>query len=464
MVNKKMFYKIAGSIILGSLCMFSTACTSSDATAKADSQIVKNQSAEITTNQINIDENYITGDIKIPVISNLQDKDAEKKLNDIFAKDINEFVDEQVNIAKRDYKEGNKDDQKHALNVTYKVAYKNENLVSVVIDKKAKQGKNNTFTIRKGYTIDLNSGKQVALYHLFDSKEDYKKVIKDFVRDKGKELTNREILDENYYIKEGSVVIYTDTYIMGESDKADSEFEIPFSNFKYGVNTKIQLNPYAVDVNIKNIKLDSDAIVGNIKIPSISGLEDKKVEEKINKRFEKEAIEFETEMEKEGKTGLADAKEYGYTHRPYCADIHVKEYKNEGDLLSIYMLYYTYTGGAHGSSYGVSYNIDLKTGDIMKLKDLFKDGYDYKKTIDEKVKAQVDSNGREIIARGVREGEKAEDIYTPYKGFVGISDNQTFYLKDDRLFICFGSYEIASYAAGMPEFEIPLSALKEGLK
>ncbi|MBF8983604.1 DUF3298 and DUF4163 domain-containing protein [Lutibacter sp. B2] len=460
-MNKKMFYKVAGSIILGSLCIFSTACIP---TAKADSQMVKNQSAEITAKQMSIDENYITGDINIPVISKLQDKNVEKKVNEIFEKDINEFVDEKVTMAKRDYKEENKDDQKEEVNVTYKVAYQNENLVSIVIDKKAKQGKNNTFTIRKGYTIDLKSGKQVNLYHLFDSREEYKNIIKSFAKDKGKELINREILDDNYYIKEGSVVIYIDGYIIGESDKIDSEFEIPFSNFKYGINTKTELSPYAVDVNIKNIKLDTDYITGNINIPSIKGLEDKKIEEKINKRFEKEAMDFKTEMEKEGKEGLKDAKKYGYTQRPYGADIYVEEYKNEGDILSIYMLYYTYTGGAHGASNGVGYNIDLKTGELMNLKDLFRDGYDYKKAIDEKVKAQIDSNGQEIIAKGVAEGQKEEAMYTPYKGFTGISDNQTFYLKEDRLYICFGSYEIGCYAEGMPVFEIPLSEFEEDLK
>ena len=35
-----------------------------------------------------------------------------------------------------------------------------------------------------------------------------------------------------------------------------------------------------------------------------------------------------------------------------------------------------YTGGAHGLTTKVSYNYNLKTGKELKLKDLFKEGFD----------------------------------------------------------------------------------------
>jgi len=48
-------------------------------------------------------------------------------------------------------------------------------------------------------------------------------------------------------------------------------------------------------------------------------------------------------------------------------------------------------------------------------------------------------------------------------GFKSISDKQDFYLDGDNLVICFGQYEIAPYASGMPEFKIPLAFLKPNL-
>ena len=55
-----------------------------------------------------------------------------------------------------------------------------------------------------------------------------------------------------------------------------------------------------------------------------------------------------------------------------------------------------------------------------------------------------------------RQISKDPDRYFPGKdGFNGISDNQTFYIKNGNIVVYFGLYEIAPYASGISEFVIP---------
>jgi len=42
-------------------------------------------------------------------------------------------------------------------------------------------------------------------------------------------------------------------------------------------------------------------------------------------------------------------------------------------------------------------------------------------------------------------------------GFQGIGEDQDYYLQDGALVVVFQQYEIAPYAAGIPEFKIPLN-------
>lgn len=263
----------------------------------------------------------------------------------------------------------------------------------------------------------------------------------------------------------GSMCIFSTacTATVSQTTGAQSQI-IKNQDLQHGTNKNIHINPYAVEVDTKEIKEDSQYLIQNIQIPVISGLEDKKVQNKINKMFESEAIKFRNEINKWAQDAFEEGKKYGYAMRPYIANVTFEEKKNENHILSIYTIYYQDTGGAHGMHNDIAYNIDLNTGNLIQLKDLFQEGYDYKKVIDEKIKAQIDTIGIEYKEKKLKEGEKLENIYLPYQNFEGIDKEQSFYLKDNKLCIYFGLYEIGSYAEGIPTFEIPLLDLKEGLK
>ena len=112
------------------------------------------------------------------------------------------------------------------------------------------------------------------------------------------------------------------------------------------------------------------------------------------------------------------------------------------NVVSLYIDYYQFTGGAHGVTTRIAYNIDCNSGNELKIKDLFKEGYDYKTAIDNEINKQINENPDKYF--------KGKD------GFNGIGENEKFYIKNDEIVIYYGEYEIAPYAAGLPEFHIPI--------
>ncbi|CUX63401.1 Anti-sigma-V factor RsiV [Clostridium sp. C105KSO15] len=90
------------------------------------------------------------------------------------------------------------------------------------------------------------------------------------------------------------------------------------------------------------------------------------------------------------------------------------------------------------------YNIDLKSGKLLSLGDVL--GEDYINRANDSINSQIEEKSKEI---GI-------PFFTPEEGgFVSISDETKFYMKDNgNPVIVFDKYEIAPGAAGAVEFEI----------
>ena len=97
------------------------------------------------------------------------------------------------------------------------------------------------------------------------------------------------------------------------------------------------------------------------------------------------------------------------------------------------------------------YNIDKKTGKRITLKDLFRDGSDYKKVISDNIKEQM------------RAQMKADESVTyflddddPESDFKEITDKANFYINPNgELTFVFDKYEVAPGYMGLVEFSIP---------
>lgn len=105
---------------------------------------------------------------------------------------------------------------------------------------------------------------------------------------------------------------------------------------------------------------------------------------------------------------------------------------------------YNYGGGAHGSSIVVARNIDIKTGKIVSLKDMFVPGYEHElnelivKALCEKYEvADLKALNDKTIFLGI-------DVYAP--------DN--FIIEDDGITFIYSSDEIASHAEGEIRAEV----------
>lgn len=121
------------------------------------------------------------------------------------------------------------------------------------------------------------------------------------------------------------------------------------------------------------------------------------------------------------------------------------------DLLVVQINGYFYTyGAAHGMPDLAYKHINLQTGALYQLKDLFKANSNYIDKINQQVKEQMKTKGESL-------GVFPEALET----FQGISENQGFYIKDNMLHIYFAPYEVGPYAAGFITFPIPLDQLKD---
>ena len=113
---------------------------------------------------------------------------------------------------------------------------------------------------------------------------------------------------------------------------------------------------------------------------------------------------------------------------------------NNSDIISFYIDYYQFSGGAHGITNRISYNIEKLSGKELQIKDIFKENFNYKDVINNEISRQISKD--------------PDRYFTGKDGFNGINDNQNFYIKNGTLVVYFGLYEIAPYASGISEFII----------
>jgi hypothetical protein len=242
--------------------------------------------------------------------------------------------------------------------------------------------------------------------------------------------------------------------------------EAPTNNAAAGSNTsnqgKTQVNnvaptnkpqeaqPVKRDIKITESKTEADNeyIKTSVKYPVISGLEDKAIEAKLNDMFKNAALNFNKSIESDAKVDYEySKKDKNITFRKYEVQTDFKVRYNKNNVLSITALYYQYTGGAHGGTNQVGYNINLKTGELMLLSDIFDKGFNYKDVIVNEILDSMKKGDKMFFNEGVNV-VKAMD------------DKRSYYIEDGNVVVYYGQYEIAPYAAGIPEFKIPFSKLK----
>ncbi len=112
---------------------------------------------------------------------------------------------------------------------------------------------------------------------------------------------------------------------------------------------------------------------------------------------------------------------------------------NQRNILSLNLIVYSFTGGAHGMTIIKSLTFDTETGKQYALEDLFKPGSDYEKELSDIIRKDIKRWNVELLGT-----------------FEGIRSDQDFYIADTSLVIYFQLYEITPYVWGFPYFPIPI--------
>ncbi|KAF1085505.1 Anti-sigma-V factor RsiV [Sporotomaculum syntrophicum] len=207
-----------------------------------------------------------------------------------------------------------------------------------------------------------------------------------------------------------------------------------------------------VSVDTQETKSSTDRLELNLQLPVISGMANQSLQEKINREVLDKAMQTKSELEAGYDEYAASAKEYDFTAHPFHLSVAYQAHTT-GSILSLVVETYQYSGGAHGNGWKDFYNLDTQNGRQLALQDLFKDNADYIALINKEINKQ--------IADQINSGQ---DMYFEGDmGFQSISENHPFYIKDNHIVLCFGQYEIAPYAAGMPEFQLPIDLLYQQL-
>jgi len=117
---------------------------------------------------------------------------------------------------------------------------------------------------------------------------------------------------------------------------------------------------------------------------------------------------------------------------------------NQRGILSLNLIVYSFTGGAHGMTIIKSMTFDTTTGKQYTLNDLFKKGSNYEEKLSSIIGEDIKKWGIQLLGK-----------------FDGIRGDQDFYIADTSIIIYFQLYEITPYVWGFPYFPIPILDIQD---
>ncbi|GKS11594.1 hypothetical protein YDYSY3_25940 [Paenibacillus chitinolyticus] len=211
------------------------------------------------------------------------------------------------------------------------------------------------------------------------------------------------------------------------------------------VSAQASVKNGAVQVTTKEIKEDSPELSVDLQIPVIQGMKDTQYQDELNDIIYRHAMKDVEAVRKQAQRDLAAANgSASELAMPYSVDSIVEVSASGGqedaNRLSLRVVTSVYTGGAHGMPRVDTYNVlNAEEAQKIELKDLFGDNY----------KAIIDKQISQEIAK------HPDDFFED--AFSGITDTQSFQIRDGKAVIVFSPYDIAPYAAGIQEFSIPIA-------
>lgn len=276
-------------------------------------------------------------------------------------------------------------------------------------------------------------GRQLTDYSLYDLTafhEGYASATDEtgtfFIDSTGKRVTELPTFEGR-----GSLTLYGD-YIKAEIDN-DLFYCTKNGNYLWKEDHDIHLTN---DLTIKREKFRANRYI-LVYYPQVEGLKDEAVMASINQELKSIFVDVRSIITEEDINLSVEDR--------FSASL-------LGNLLIIEKHGYDYYfGAAHGMPIMDYHFIDIQTGQFYQFTDLFLEGTDYTSKINELIRSEI-ANRMETENSMLFENQ-----------FEGIYRSPNFKLSRDSITIYFYPYEIAAYAAGFPEFDIPFADIDEFL-
>ena len=179
-----------------------------------------------------------------------------------------------------------------------------------------------------------------------------------------------------------------------------------------------------------------------------------------NKKLDKSSEKINEEIDAITKKWVAEFKEELKEKKGYQSmTIKTEVVTSNEEYFTLKLICYQAAGS--GSETDYYYTIDLKTGERLQLKDLFKTDSDYKKVISDNIKEQMRTQMKED--KNVQYW--LDDAEAAMWEFDTIKDTTSFYINNKgNLVICFNQGDVAPMYMGSVEFEIPSTVTEPLLK
>ncbi len=213
-------------------------------------------------------------------------------------------------------------------------------------------------------------------------------------------------------------------------------------------NSPVEISKIIVEKNMKY--MGTPVLHYKIEYPRFGSPYDREELEPINRWYRDQATELQRKYETEN---YAEAVELFESSRENQLPFHMFEalsvYNvtyNQNDLISLYYDHYNYSGGAHGTTIRASDTWSLKKRCRIELYQLCSDPERMRRLILDRINEQ--------IAAQIRSGE---GMY--FDDYVKLTAEnfhpENFYLTPGGLVIYYQQYDVAPYASGIPEFNLP---------
>lgn len=210
-------------------------------------------------------------------------------------------------------------------------------------------------------------------------------------------------------------------------------------------------------VTFRNYTYETERNQADIEVPEIA-IANQGESDEVQEKLDRTTEEINAEIQQISEELIGEFEENLQYEEGY-QDVIVKS-----EVLSTTPDYFTlklicYQGAGSGYEWNYFYTIDLRTGERLKLKDLFREGADYITAISENIKTQMRTqmDEDEMVMYWL------EDEIEEWN-FKSITEETSFYLNENgNVVICFDEGDVAPMYMGTVEFEIP-GEVVEGLR